>query len=75
METATIHTSTGSKIFYCQQCLCCNNTRRLPDGMTYCNTPWVCDDCKDAIDFLKFLKQYNQELVNLIMKETGRNCL
>lgn len=65
----------NKNFYFSQQCLCCNNTRRLPEGMTYCSTPWVCDECRDAIDFLKFLKQYNQELVKLIMKETGRNCL
>ena len=68
METTTIHTTTGSKIFYSQQCMCCNNIRRLPEGMTYCTTPWVCDDCKDAIEFLKFLKTYDQDLVRLIME-------
>jgi hypothetical protein len=53
MGTATIHTSTGSTIYYSQQCLCCNNTRRLPEGMTYCTTPWVCDECKNTIALVK----------------------
>ncbi len=67
-ETIKINTSTGHIIHYSQQCMCCNNTRRLPDEMTYCTTPWVCDDCKDAIEFLKFLKTYDQDLVRLIME-------
>lgn len=59
MGTATIHTSTGSTIYYSQRCLLCDNTRRLPEGMTYCTSPWVCDDCKEAIAFLKdFKKKY-----------------
>lgn len=58
MKTATIHTS---EIFYSQQCLCCENTRRLPDGMTCSHTSWVCDDCKEAIAFLKdFKKEYTK---------------
>lgn len=67
-KTTKTITATVAKIFYSQQCLCCNNTRSLPEGMTYCNTPWVCDDCKDAIEFLKFLKTYNQDLIKLIME-------
>lgn len=59
MKTATIHTTTGSTIYYSQRCLLCDNTRRLPEGMTYCTSPWVCDDCKEAIVFLKkFKKEY-----------------
>lgn len=57
MKTATIHTTTGSVIYYSQRCLLCDNTRRLPEGMTYCTSPWVCDDCKEAIAFLKDFKE------------------
>ena len=42
-----------SAIRYNQQCLLCENTRGLPEGMHYCNTPWVCDECKEAIAFVK----------------------
>lgn len=56
MENVTIHVSTASKIFYSQSCLCCENTRRLPEGMTYSHTPWVCDECREAIAFLKKFK-------------------
>jgi hypothetical protein len=38
---------------YSQRCLLCENTRKLPEGMHYCNTPWVCDECKEAIAFAK----------------------
>lgn len=68
MKTATIHTS---KIFYSQSCMFCNNTRRLPEGMTYCNTPWVCDECKEAMAFLKdFIKSCNKarDLLNEMEK-------
>ena len=65
--TKTI-TATIPKIFYSQSCLCCSNTRRLPEGMTYSSSPLVCDECKEAIDFLKFLKSHDQELIKLIME-------
>ena len=53
IKTVTAHIST---IRYCQQCMLCENSRTLPEGMHYCNTPWVCDECKEAIDYLKQLK-------------------
>lgn len=56
METITINTKTSNRIHYSQLCLCCENSRRLPEGMTYSHTPWVCDECKEAIAFLKKLK-------------------
>jgi hypothetical protein len=55
-KTTKTMTATIAKIFYAQQCLCCENTRRLPEGMTYCHTSWVCDECKEAIAFVKELK-------------------
>lgn len=45
-----------SAIRYSQQCLLCENTRNLPEGMQYCITPWVCDECKEAIAFIKDFK-------------------
>lgn len=41
---------------YSQPCLLCENTRDLPEGMYYCNTPWICDECKEAIAFVKDFK-------------------
>ena len=41
---------------YSQQCLLCENIRDLPEGMHYCNTPWVCDECKEAVAFIKDFK-------------------
>ena len=56
-RTTRIATVSTSKIFYSQQCLCCENTRRLPEGMTYSHTQWICDECKEAMVFLKgFIK-------------------
>ena len=45
-----------SAIKYSQQCLLCENTRGLPEGMHYCNTTWICDECKEAIAFIKDFK-------------------
>ena len=67
MGTVKINTSTGSTIYYSQRCLLCDNTRRLPEGMTYCNTPWICDECREAIAFLKgFMKSCDKasEMLN-----------
>ena len=66
-RTIKIETKT-SHFYYAQKCLCCENTRALPEGMTWSSSPWVCDDCKDAIEFLKFLKSHDQELIKLIME-------
>ena len=45
-----------SAISYSQKCLLCENTRDSPEGMPYCKTTWVCDECKEAIAFMKDLK-------------------
>ena len=68
MGTATIHTTTGSTIYYSQRCLLCDNTRRLPEGMTYCTSPWVCDDCKEAIAFLKDFKKEHAKAREMLDK-------
>ena len=62
-------------IHYSQRCLCCENTRRLPDGMTYSHTPWICEECKEAIAFLKdFMKSCDKakEMLNE-MENTNEN--
>ena len=70
-RTTRIATVSTSKIFYSQRCLCCENTRRLPDGMTYSHTPWICEECKEAIAFLKdFMKSCDKakEMLNEMKK-------
>lgn len=56
-------------IRYGQQCLLCENTRDLPEGMHYCNTPWVCDECKEAIAFVKALRNSAKEVSEEKSKE------
>lgn len=36
---------------YAQQCMLCENTRNL--GGSYSSSPWVCDECKEAIAYAK----------------------
>ena len=55
-RTAFIPVESCTSIIDCQYCLLCENTRTLPKGMHYCNTPWVCDECKKAIAFIKEFK-------------------
>ena len=55
MKTVTCSTKI-SNIRYCQQCLLCENTRTLPEGMYFSHTPWICDECKEAVAFAKKLK-------------------
>ena len=37
---------------YSQPCMLCDNTREIPHPMHY-HYPWVCDECKEAIAFVK----------------------
>ena len=74
-KTVKINTSAVSSIYYSQRCLCCENTRALPDGMTYSHTPWICDECKEAIAFLKdFMKSCDKAKETLKeMEEPSKN--
>ena len=72
MGTATIHTSTGSTIYYSQRCLLCDNTRRLPEGMTYCTTPWICDECREAVALLKEFITENGGISKDILDKTEK---
>lgn len=52
-EVATRIVHDFISVRYSQQCLLCENTTPLPEGMHYCSTPWVCADCREAIAFVK----------------------
>ena len=71
--TATM--PTRSKIFYSQQCLLCENTRRLPEGMTYSHTPGICDECREAMAFLKDFMKSCDEAQKMLdeMKDPTKN--
>lgn len=55
-KTIKLDTTQKRSFYFSQGCISCENTRRLPEGMTYCNTPWMCDECREAIAYLKQLK-------------------
>ena len=43
-----------------QPCLLCDNSREVPHP-SYCSYPWICDECKEAMAFLKsFIKSCNE---------------
>lgn len=56
IRTTVIPVTSCTSIPASQFCLLCENTRALPKGMYYCNTPWVCDECREAIAFVKEFK-------------------
>ena len=62
-----IYTVKDIKPYYAQQCLLCENTHEIPHPRFY-EYPWVCSDCKEAIEFLKFLKTYDNDLIKVIME-------
>ena len=49
--------TTPIKVVACQQCMCCENTRELYDGW-YSPGPWICEDCKEAIAYIKEVKKW-----------------
>lgn len=62
-EVVTISINNPTTTFtLCQCCLLCDNTRELPEGMHYCHTPWVCDECKEAIAFVKDFRAAAKEV-------------
>jgi hypothetical protein len=44
-----------ANVSICQCCLLCDNTREIPDA-SWGRYPWVCDECIEAIAFVKGLK-------------------
>jgi hypothetical protein len=41
---------------YAQQCMLCDNTRNLGGGW-HSSSPWICDECKEAIAYIKEVKK------------------
>jgi hypothetical protein len=42
---------------YVQQCMLCENTRELGGGW-HSSSPWICDECKEAIAYAKELMKH-----------------
>lgn len=50
-----------------QSCLLCDNSREVPHP-SYSSYPWVCDECKEAIAFIKDFKAQTTKNAVLIDK-------
>ena len=55
-RTTFIPIESHSHITVCQRCLLCENTREFVNGYPPGPSPWVCDECLEAIAFVKELK-------------------
>jgi hypothetical protein len=55
--TATISVDKQVHSIICQCCLLCGNSRPFINGYPPGPSPWVCDECREAIAFIK--KQMN----------------
>jgi hypothetical protein len=51
-----------------QRCLLCENTREVPCGYGS-HYPWVCDECREAIAFVKDLRNSAKEVSEEESKE------
>lgn len=49
-KTITIETD-ASYFHWSQPCMLCENSREVPHG--YGSSPWICDECREALAFLK----------------------
>jgi hypothetical protein len=52
-----------------QKCLLCENTLEFQLGAFDTFYPWVCPECLESVEFIKFLMLYKSELVDLIMNK------
>ncbi len=52
-EVATIQVESPPYVTICQCCLLCDNSRPFVNGYPPGPSPWVCDECKEAIAFVK----------------------
>ncbi len=53
----------------CQRCLLCENTREFINGYPPGQSPWVCDECREAIAFVKDLRNSAKEVSEEETKE------
>lgn len=61
-KTASIPLGNHSNVTICQCCLLCNNSRPFINGYPPGPSPWVCDECKEAIAFIKDFKASTKQL-------------
>lgn len=61
-RTTSIPVESRPYITTCQRCLLCENTRDFINGYPPGPSPWVCDECKEAIAFVKTLRASAEEV-------------
>jgi hypothetical protein len=55
-RTTFIPVESRPHITMCQRCLLCENTREFINGYPPGPSPWVCDECREVIAFVKDLR-------------------
>jgi hypothetical protein len=55
-RTTFIPVESHPHVTICQCCLLCDNSRPFVNGYPPGPSPWVCDECKEAIAFVKDLR-------------------
>ena len=61
-RTTFIPVKSRPHITMCQCCLLCENTREFINGYPPGPSPWVCDECMEAIAFVKDLRNSAKEV-------------
>lgn len=67
-RTTVISVESCTPITAYQCCLLCENTREVPCGYGS-HYPWVCDECREAIAFVKDLRNSAKEVSEEESKE------
>ncbi len=68
LRTTFIPVESCTPITAYQCCLLCENTREVPCGYGS-HYPWVCDECREAIAFVKDLRNSAKEVSEEESKE------
>jgi len=61
-RTTFIPVESRPHITMCQCCLLCENTREFINGYPPGPSPWVCDECREAIAFVKEVRAGIKEI-------------
>lgn len=68
-RTTFIPVESRARITMCQCCLLCENTREFINGYPPGPSPWVCDECREAIAFVKEVRAGIKEIPAAQQKE------
>ena len=61
-QTTFISVESHPHVTICQCCLLCNNSRPFVNGYPPGPSPWVCNECREAIAFIKDLRNSAKEV-------------